>query len=156
MTSNDPSRARRTGASERDTFPVVVHVLLWRAGGVFLLRRSATGFLDGYFVLPGGHQHSNESVRDAAAREVREETGATVAPDDLRPVAVMAYRHGDARGLNVVFETTEFSGEPTVGEPGLFDVCLWADPDQLPSPHPSWLNDALDMSRTGVWFRDSG
>ena len=60
---------------ERQGFPVVVHVMLLRGEHLFLLRRAATGFMDGYFCLPGGHQKAGESVSDAARRECLEEAG---------------------------------------------------------------------------------
>ena len=43
-------------AEHRERFPVVVHVCLERDGCVALLKRANTGFMDGYYALPGGHQ----------------------------------------------------------------------------------------------------
>ena len=56
----------------RDVFPVVVHVLMFRGEELFLLRRANSGFMDGYFALPGGHQQAGESVEAAAQRECEE------------------------------------------------------------------------------------
>lgn len=78
--------------SERDKFPVVVHVMLTRDDQVFLLRRANTGFMDGYFSLPGGHQGSGESVSEAALRGCIEETGAR--PLDLQARCVLPYISG--------------------------------------------------------------
>ena len=55
--------------------PTGVHVLCRREGRVLLMRRAGTGFFDGLFSLPGGHVEPGESVRAAARRELREETG---------------------------------------------------------------------------------
>lgn len=55
--------------------PTVCCVLLpWKDGGLLLIRR---GLPDGYgqLALPGGFCNFREDIRDAAAREVREETG---------------------------------------------------------------------------------
>lgn len=137
--------------ARRAAFPVVVHVMLVRDGNIFLLRRSATGFMDGRFALPGGHQRHGESVSDAARRECREETG--VDPLDLKPRMVLPYIAGGHQGLNFLFEAHRFNGEPTIGETHLFDACLWAPPDALPQPVAPWLPDALAM-KASSWYRE--
>ena len=115
---------------KRHDFPVVVHVLLWREGSIFLLERTNTGFMDGYYSLPGGHQLHGESVSEAAIRECREETGAM--PSDLTPRCVLPYISGQHQGLNFVFEAHNFDLEPRINEPELFGHCLWASPHELP------------------------
>ena len=136
---------------ERDGFPVVVHVMLVRNGRFFLLRRARTGFMDGYYGLPGGHQRRGESVSEAAARECREETG--VQPGDVEPRCVLPYISGRHQGLNFLFEAQRFEGEPAINEPDLFDECCWATREELPARVAPWLADALAM-RPGRWFRE--
>ena len=136
---------------ERDGFPVVVHVMLVRDSRMFLLWRAHTGFMDGYYGLPGGHQRRGESVSEAARRECVEETGAR--PQDLRPRCVLPYISGRHQGLNFLFEVHRFAGEPRVNEPELFDECCWAPEDRLPSKVTPWLVAALAMPRRH-WFRE--
>lgn len=136
----------------RERFVVVVHVLIVRDGQLFMLRRANTGFMDGYYALPGGHQEAGESVQAAAQRECVEET--SVVPDDIRPVCVMPYRSGRHQGLNFIFETSCFQGEPTINEPDLFDAGIWVDPAELPDPVAVWLPDVLAMRAQGDWYRE--
>lgn len=136
----------------RDEFPVVVHVLLRRGDELFLLRRANSGFMDGYYALPGGHQHAGESVAEAAERECREETG--VVDVVLSPVCVMPYRSGRHQGLNFVFEALEWRGEPGIAEPERFSEALWAAPESLPEPHAMWISDVLRCQADGVWFKE--
>lgn len=154
----------------RDLFRVVVHVLVWREAPVgpsgsveqsgdgdpgvelFLLKRANTGFMDGYYALPGGHQDAGESVSAAAIRECREEIAIT--PRDLKPLSVMPYRSGRHQGLNFLFETTDYEGEPMVNEPELFDAGCWVQPDRLPEPVAVWLPDALELKRKHQWYRE--
>jgi 8-oxo-dGTP pyrophosphatase MutT (NUDIX family) len=55
-------------------------VALWWKGQVLLVRNSYVR----YYAMPGGYVRANESGRDAAARELAEETGIRVRPDQLR------------------------------------------------------------------------
>lgn len=131
---------------------MVVHVLVLRGDELFLLRRANTGFMDGYYALPGGHQEAGESVSAAACRECREEVGIEVL--DLVPVSVMPYRSGRHQGLNFLFETRHFEGEPRVNEPSLFDAACWVTPDNLPEPTAVWLPDALELRAQGRWYAE--
>jgi len=108
--------------------------------------------MDGYFALPGGHQQQGEGVADAARRECAEETG--VRPLDLEPVCVLPYRSGRHQGLNFLFETSAYDGEPRVEEPELFDLAVWAPVDALPDPVAVWLPPALELRAAGVWYRE--
>jgi 8-oxo-dGTP diphosphatase len=149
---------RRFGQARmtRDCFPVVVHVLLLRAGAggreLFLLRRADTGFMDGYFVLPGGHLQAGESLAQAAARECREETG--VAPVSLQPLCVLPYRSGRHQGINVIFRGDALCGEPHIGEPEHSDLAAWFPAARMPEPAAPWLTDVLELEAEGGWFRE--
>lgn len=143
-------------STPRDRFVLVVHVLLLRDGPadveMFLLRRAGTGFMDGYYVPPGGHVCAGESLEAAAARECREETG--VAPRHLRALCVLPYRSGRHQGVNVVFEGSELSAEPGIAEPERCDAAGWYPVDRLPQPVAPWLADVLDLKARGEWFRE--
>jgi 8-oxo-dGTP diphosphatase len=140
----------------RDLFAVVVHVLLERTGAagreLFLLRRARTGFMDGVYVPPGGHQYTGESVTEAARRECLEETGAR--PGPLTPVCVMPYRSGSQQGLNFVFAADRLAGEPHLAEPGHSDAAGWFPVAELPAPLAPWLEDVFELQRRGEWFRE--
>ncbi|WP_330441334.1 NUDIX domain-containing protein (plasmid) [Micromonospora sp. NBC_00821] len=66
------------------------------------------------FYLPGGTPESGESLAQTTVREVAEETGIQLRPDDLRPLLeVVAPAHGRP-GVNVrlVCFTASSDGEP--------------------------------------------
>lgn len=56
-------------------------VLIWHEGKVLLVKNSYVS----YHSAPGGYVHDGENSRDAAARELREETGMRVTGEDLVP-----------------------------------------------------------------------
>ncbi|MET0341900.1 MAG: NUDIX domain-containing protein [Polyangiales bacterium] len=54
-------------------------VAIWSRGEVLLVRNSYVP----YYSAPGGYMHRSESPREAAARELREEVGLSIAPERL-------------------------------------------------------------------------
>jgi ADP-ribose pyrophosphatase YjhB (NUDIX family) len=73
---------------------------------------------NGFWALPGGAMDLGESIRDAAIREVEEETGVRVEVTGLvgiytDPGHVMAYDDGEVRQeFSVCFHARPISGEP--------------------------------------------
>jgi 8-oxo-dGTP diphosphatase len=106
-------------------------IVLQRADGLVLLaRRSGVHYGEGLWGLPGGHAGHRESWADAAAREVREEVGVTIAVDDLTPLGVQRYVDGKTHGVDAYFLATNWLGEPSaVSECSEVD---WFDVEQLP------------------------
>ncbi len=136
--------------AERERFPVVVHVLLECEGKVALLKRANTGFMDGYYALPGGHQEQGESISETARRELTEELG--VEAIEIEPLCVLPYRSGRHQGTNFLFRCLEWAGEPVINEPALFAELVWAAPDDLPQPTADWIPSALELAAAGGWY----
>lgn len=131
-------------------------------GAIALLRRSNTGFLDGYYAFPGGHLQHGEQVAQAAARELLEETG--VRACDLTPLLLLPYLMGSkagreaAQGINIVFACTQWEGEVVNNEPHLADDLAWCQPDALPERVPLWLVTAaqcpVDPQADPAWYHE--
>lgn len=147
--------------TERDRFPVVVHVVVFDGPAFALLKRANTGFMDGYYALPGGHQQAGESVVQAAQRECEEELG--IRPRALEPECVLPYRSGRHQGVNFVFSCTDYEGTALINEPDLFDDLLWCkrsvldrpqSNQQLPEPCADWIPTALTLVGRGGWYRE--
>ncbi len=140
---------------ERARFPVVVHVMFVRPANrgreLCLLRRANTGFMDGWFTLPGGHQEHGESLLQAAIRECIEEVD--VIPIQLEPVAALTYRSAGHQGLNFVFRCNHWQGEIRLAEP-VFDQLLWAQEETLPQLHAPWIGDVLALEHSGGWLKE--
>ncbi|MDH3427947.1 MAG: NUDIX domain-containing protein, partial [Gemmatimonadota bacterium] len=52
--------------------------LIWDSGRLFIQRRPVDGLLGGLWEFPGGKVEPGESPRQAAVREVVEETGMSI------------------------------------------------------------------------------
>lgn len=90
------------------------------------------------WTIPGGKVDPGEAIPDAAARELREESGLIVRPSDLRLVHTIQAKEGwDGLGGFVlfVFAASEFMGELTNVEPHKhLDVRWHPAAAVLPSP----------------------
>jgi ADP-ribose pyrophosphatase YjhB (NUDIX family) len=140
------------GKAMRDEFPVVVHTLLFRGDTLLLLRRAHSGYLDGWYALPGGHLQRGEGIVACAVRELTEETGLIVAPGQLRPAAVLPYRSAGQQGIDFILACTAFDGEPRLTEPERFDAIGWWSVDALPPRTVPYVAPTLAMTRRGDWF----
>ena len=84
LKSSSPGRGTCTACGQI-TFlnPVPVSVVLTPVDGGLLAIRRALEPHKGMLALPGGYINLGESWREAGAREVYEETGLTLVPDDI-------------------------------------------------------------------------
>jgi 8-oxo-dGTP diphosphatase len=138
----------------RDRFPVVVHTLVMRGGRLLLLRRSGTGYRDGWYVLPGGHQQFGESIVACAVRELAEETGLVVAPGQVRPAVVMPYRTDGEQGIDFIMRCDVVAGDAYIAEPTRCDDLGWWSADALPAQTAPYIPVALELLGRGEWFAE--
>jgi 8-oxo-dGTP diphosphatase len=87
-----------------------------KKGEVLLMRRSNTGYMDGYYDFPSGHVERGERVQDAAARELLEETGVKVRIEDLKLWHINQFSAGGQDYYNFFFVADVWQGEPTITE----------------------------------------
>lgn len=131
------------------------YLVLLRQDQVLLLRRANTGYEDGNYSLVAGHVDGGETVRQAAAREAREEAGITIDPDDLRLVHVAHRRDGDER-LAMFFTTDRWLGEPANCEPHKCDDMGWFALEAMPPNMVGYVRNAIDQIQQGVNYSEPG
>ena len=101
------------GVSPRYENPALAVDAVWiRAGKVLLVRRGRSPF-QGFWALPGGFVELRETVEEALARELKEETGLVGRPS--RIVGVYSGPDRDPRKptTTVAFLVSGRGGEPT-------------------------------------------
>lgn len=137
---------------------VDVHVLVYGSDGAVLLgRRLKKPVWEGHYQLPSGRLDPSEPLRAGAARELVEETGVTVAPDDLEMVHVTHHRspYGTDR-VGFFFATREWTGTVVNAEPELCEGWEWWPPSSLPEPLPPYLAQALGHIAKGQVHAEYG
>jgi len=119
---------------------------------VLLQRGPKAKFAQGMWDLPVGKSEPGEPITETAVRELKEETGLVVTPEDLKLAHVI---HG-ARGvespngfLTVVFSAHNWSGDLTNNEPGKHAQVAWTDVRSIPEAFVPTTAAALHRYLTG-------
>ena len=114
--------------------PVDVYVVLERGAKVLTVRRAADAYAPLLLCLPSGKVEAGEDVVAAAVRETSEETGITLACDQLRCAAVVHHLGpGGQPRIGWFFAAVAgWPGEPVNREPAKHTELVWIDPAAPP------------------------
>ena len=108
---------------------VVAAALVRADGRVCLQQRPWDKNHGGLWEFPGGKVDPGEHPRHALAREIEEELGAIVAPQDLAPVAFIDSPHGNGAGLYILlYIARQWTGEVRCLEGAAVD---WFRPEDI-------------------------
>ena len=113
---------------------LAVSAAVFRGRKVLIVRRArAPG--RGFYTLPGGGVEAGETLAEAAARDLREETGLTVAPVGLAGHREVIMRDKDGRAerhfVVLCFAARWIAGDPAANEE--ISEAAWRDPAELAS-----------------------
>lgn len=134
---------------------VAVSTLLVKDDKVFLVRRFNTGWEDGKYNLPGGHLNKGETARQAAAREVFEETGVRVKLEDLHFFNV-SHLITNSERVHIYFYATKWKREPTNYEKTKADTADWFDLENLPQNLGEVFRDAIAQFKNRTPYAEFG
>jgi 8-oxo-dGTP diphosphatase len=142
----------------RQNFPYVgsIYLFLIQDEKILLLRRFQTGYEDGNYGLPAGHMDGNETARESCAREVREEIGIEIDPEDLTVVHVMHRKEAHDERIDFFMTATTYAGEIRNMEPHKCDELTWHPLDALPPNTIEYIRVALNHFRNGVLYSEYG
>jgi 8-oxo-dGTP diphosphatase len=107
--------------------------MLQKDNNVILTKRLKEGWGYGEYALPGGSVDGNETVRQAAAREVKEELDVIVKTEDLQVLHIMhvtgEYIH---ECIGFFLKTEKWQGDIKNAEPHRHESIEWHDLDHMP------------------------
>jgi 8-oxo-dGTP diphosphatase len=122
----------RAGREYPDRPWVGVGVVVWQDERVLLIRRGRAPRL-GQWGLPGGAQSAGETLFEAAAREVLEETGLEVVPQAV-VTALDSISRDEAGNVQFHYTLVEVLAECGPGEPKAADDAMdarWVPADRV-------------------------
>ncbi|MFO0703713.1 MAG: NUDIX domain-containing protein [Patescibacteria group bacterium] len=131
--------------SKRNRFKLSLSVflLLIKDGKVLLIKRSNTGWMDGFYSVPAGALDEGESVLSAIVREAKEEVGVTVSKKDLYLVhTIHCLNHGE-EWVGLFFLSDKWRGEPKINEPHKHSELLWTSIKKLPKNLIPYVRQAI-------------
>jgi 8-oxo-dGTP diphosphatase len=150
----------RAGREYPDRPWVGVGVVVWQGERVLLIQRGRAPRL-GQWGLPGGAQAVGETLFEAAAREVLEETGLEVVPQAV-VTALDSISRDEAGGVQFHYTLVEVLAECERGEPLAADDAMdarWVPADQV-GDLVEWDETVrvIEMSREfrATKFQDAG
>lgn len=117
-----PVKSRRPPVPHKE---IAVGVI-WRGDKLLIGKRRSDQMLGGLWEFPGGKRNLNESLAEAALREIREETGLTVRIVETYCQVKHAYTH--FKITLTAFRCEHLSGE---AHPNNTDELRWVAPDEL-------------------------
>lgn len=117
---------------DRDAFRTVVKAVITRDDEVLLGRKEQQDGhpISGQFHFLGGHVHHGEDLEDALVREVNEETGLDVVPEEIIDVHTFSWTVSDDRNaLQVLYHCTAEPGDARAAD-DLSEV-RWVHPEDV-------------------------
>ncbi|OGZ78179.1 MAG: hypothetical protein A2358_02410 [Candidatus Staskawiczbacteria bacterium RIFOXYB1_FULL_37_44] len=87
---------------------------------------------EGTWTMPGGKLDFHETLKDGACREVLEEIGVKISPENLKVISVADEIVPDNHYVTIGFLCENFEGEPKIMEPEEITEWKWYNLDSLP------------------------
>jgi mutator protein MutT len=109
-----------------------VNVFIMQDNKVLLGRRANTGWMDGKLCAPGGHIEAGESPTVAIIREIEEELGVAVRPEDIEFLCIAARNTLPMGYASYEFVIRDKEYKFKNNEPELCSELVWVEVDNLP------------------------
>ena len=124
--------------------------------GFSFARRCNTGYQDGNYQVPAGHVDAGEIPSEALIREVKEEIGISIKPEDVKFVHTSFRPMMDKTGdrVDYFFEVDKWTGDVTNCEPDKYDDLIWVETDALPENTIPHVRVALECIKKGQPFSE--
>jgi|GEM_PF-40020 len=139
--------------------PTVVMMVLFKDNQVLLGLRQGTGFMDGFYALPGGKHEGGESLKSSVIREVKEELGIVCKLEDVS-FKGLVHANPSAGGEIIgecayaIFQIDHFDGEITNAEPDKCKELGFFAIDQLPENITNMSRRCILQALSGEMYQE--
>lgn len=142
-------------AADKYKLPVFVAVIVQQEDQILLLKRENTGWMDGFWGMPGGSLDPDETIAEAASRETYEEVGIHIHPADLELVHVMHVRRGgDKDVMGFMFLAQAWKGIPENREPHNCSAVQWFPIHSLPCNMIPQNLEGFQQAQAGSFYSE--
>ena len=126
-------------------------------GKWFVGRRQNTGYCDGYLNMPAGHIELDETPREAAVREAKEEVGIEVSAEDISFVHIQYNRDAEDKHdrTHYYFKIECCDQEPLNMEPDKCSEVMWIPVGDRLGEFIPFMKDALELIIKGEYYSES-
>ena len=133
-------------------FHAYVCILLEKNNKFLLIHRSNTGWMDGFWNIPGGAVEENESLKQAAAREAQEELGIIISVENLQLFHVRDVLTNNKKAVGFYFICQNWQGEPINNEPERHSEINWFSTADLPKEVTDYAKKAIESYQDKMQF----
>lgn len=138
---------------QRFLFIVAVHAFFIKDDRVLLLERANSGYMDGWFSVPAGHVDGNETIWQAAQREISEEVGVTIS-EAVSPAHVMHRTKDGEERIDYFFVINRWPGKLVNTEPDKCAQIKWFSLKALPENIVPYVRFALEQVQKSHQFSE--
>jgi len=139
---------------ERFKITPAVYLILMKDNKILLARRYNTGYFDGDYSFPAGHLDGNETLKQAIAREAKEEIGVLLESTKLKLVHVMNRKILNDERVDFFFTAKKYQGEPKIMEPDKCDNLNWFKLDNLPENIIPYIRQVIDSFQNDIIYNE--
>jgi len=121
--------------AKRERFKLSLSVfmlLIDKDNNVLLIKRSNTGWMDGFYSVPAGALDGKETLLQAVIRETMEEVNVLVSEKNIQLVHTMHNMTHEEEWIGSFFVARHWEGTPQVNEPEKHSEVRWVSIKNLP------------------------
>ncbi|MBA3602724.1 MAG: NUDIX domain-containing protein [Parachlamydiaceae bacterium] len=122
---------------------------------ILMQKRANTKYANGWWSLPGGHVEAKESIFAAIQRELYEEGGIVMSPENCSfKLTLVRKPQLEKRYVNFFYVIKDWMGVPAISDEKASELAFFLIND-LPDPTLPYIQEALQLINNKIPFYES-